>query len=532
MDTEEKDRKLATTLLAVMVKCFFTGKTFLVALIPCHALNAEFLFKTVSDTIKNIENCQGKVWGLIWDNNRINQKCSGMFTIKEDAKPWIVNNPVDPDRPLFLLYDTVHLLKNLRNNWLTEKVGILQYMDISSVSEIGTDSPPPIMEAKWSDLKTLHKYEERGMLKMSKLTGPSVSPSSIEKQKVSLALNVFCEQTAAALVHSTCTEPSSKVTSRYILMILQLWKLWNCKSKVEANRMNDSDRIPIDNSPAGARGLKLLRDWAKLATWMTHCGKYRVQKLTRDTGKALHWTCLCLADFSEFLLTTNTSVRHDYVLLGFFQQDDLESHFGHFRMASGWNFYITVEDVMATHSLDKAKLMLKYCESIPDGHASHQCDLCDNDLCEEEILILDDLPSDIEKLSQDERLNLFYIAGYAAFRNPEFRGNPSDDDFGADSAFLDETNRGGLSYPSKALFEIVMLGYIFFLNTPVKLCRSRFVTIVLGFPAMFHVDIMFIKKDPIVRIANILMKKYSQKMSIKKGKKVRPNQKIIKLSSL
>ena len=98
------------------LKCLFTGETFLVGILPCHALDTKFLYKTVTSCIQTIESCEGRVVALIWDNNRINQSCCSEFTVRDKDKPWIVKHPSDPSRNLYLMYDPVHLLKNLRNN--------------------------------------------------------------------------------------------------------------------------------------------------------------------------------------------------------------------------------------------------------------------------------------------------------------------------------------------------------------------------------------------------------------------------------
>ena len=54
-DVEGTTKKLATTILAVMVKCFFTGKKFLAKLVPCHKLKADFMYTIVTEVIKEIE---------------------------------------------------------------------------------------------------------------------------------------------------------------------------------------------------------------------------------------------------------------------------------------------------------------------------------------------------------------------------------------------------------------------------------------------------------------------------------------------
>ena len=249
-----------------------------------------------------------------------------------------------------------------------------------------------------------------------------------------------------------------------MLQGIQEFILFNTKSKFSSVRRNDPDRLVIDNGPGGEKALKLLRDWAKLADFMTHRGKHRINQLTRDTGGALRWTCLCLADLAEYLLSTNISARHEYVCLGFFQQDDLEAHFGHFRMASGWNFFVTVNDIQTTHAQDKAKMMLKLCgdEEVPRGNVPHACDLCKLDLQETECLLLDDMPDHIEHISVDDKINVFYIAGYVASKNSSLSGHPSDEEFEDVRAFLEKIDRGGLTYPSRALFELALLAFVFF----------------------------------------------------------------------
>ena len=61
---------------------------------------------------------------------------------------------------------------------------------------------------------------------------------------------------------------------------------------------------------------------------------------------------------TKHLLTTNMPFCNQYVTLGFFTQDDIEHHFGHFRMAADCNYCITTEDVAHTHAIDRAQLML------------------------------------------------------------------------------------------------------------------------------------------------------------------------------
>ena len=75
-------------------------------------------------------------------------------------------------------------MKNIRNNWLTERLGELEF----TVDGI-------IRTAKWGHLTKLYQLESGSLLKMSKLSEVAVAPKPIERQKVVSCLKVFCEET-------------------------------------------------------------------------------------------------------------------------------------------------------------------------------------------------------------------------------------------------------------------------------------------------------------------------------------------------
>ena len=61
---------------------------------------------------------------------------------------------------LSTLYDPTHLFKNIRNNWMTEKMQMLEFCD-PETNEIFT--------AKWKDLVKNYKAELESDLKQTKL---------------------------------------------------------------------------------------------------------------------------------------------------------------------------------------------------------------------------------------------------------------------------------------------------------------------------------------------------------------------------
>lgn len=163
-----------------MVKCLFTGKKFLAKLIPCAGLKSKFQYDLVSNLIYTLEDCKAQVLACINDNNRVNQSYFKLFPGYTKESPFqCFPFKDDPQRPLFLLYDPVHLVKNYRNNWHTETTQTLRFpvYDCNGV----------ISEWKfacWSHLRELHIEETGKDFKCSALTAAAINPSNLEKQKV------------------------------------------------------------------------------------------------------------------------------------------------------------------------------------------------------------------------------------------------------------------------------------------------------------------------------------------------------------
>ena len=107
----------ATAMLAVMLRSLHGGPSIMLSVVPVSKLTAEFQFEIVKQCTKEVEDAGGKVIGSITDNHKINQQYCKLFSLQEN---WRACHPLDSSRVWFLLYDTVHLLKCIRNNWLTE----------------------------------------------------------------------------------------------------------------------------------------------------------------------------------------------------------------------------------------------------------------------------------------------------------------------------------------------------------------------------------------------------------------------------
>ena len=128
-------------------------------------------------SVDAITQAGGCVKALVCDGNRNNQAFFKLFGSNPE-RPW------ETQSGIFLLFDYVHILKSIRNNWLTEATGELTFLH-DGVTRT----------AKWRHLVQLYKLEAESLVKMSDLNEVSVLPKPIERQRVSTCLKVFSEKT-------------------------------------------------------------------------------------------------------------------------------------------------------------------------------------------------------------------------------------------------------------------------------------------------------------------------------------------------
>ena len=76
-------------------------------LLPCASISAKKIFPTIKSCIIDIEHC-----GL-------NVNLFKLFSLSGRLETKVLH-PFDENRPLFLTFDFVHILKSIRNNWLNQ----------------------------------------------------------------------------------------------------------------------------------------------------------------------------------------------------------------------------------------------------------------------------------------------------------------------------------------------------------------------------------------------------------------------------
>ena len=91
-----------------------------VRLLSCSNSSAMDIFPIIKQVIEHIERCGLHVKVICTDKYLMNVNIFKMFSSTHTLEP-IVPDKLDPNRILFLLFDFVHILILIRNNWLNQK---------------------------------------------------------------------------------------------------------------------------------------------------------------------------------------------------------------------------------------------------------------------------------------------------------------------------------------------------------------------------------------------------------------------------
>ena len=196
-----------------------------------------FLKDLTVDVMRMVENASFKVVCLISDNNRINGNT--FAALAGDKLVSHIDHPLDSNRKLFFLFDSVHLMKCVRNNWINQKDGAqtLTYPDFDS------ENTNVMRKACFAAVKQLYDSEKACTVKLApSLSQKALNPSSTERQSVHLMLRIFNDKVVSALNiigdKETNFESKSVImdTKNFISIIYKLWKNVKCKASFQREK--------------------------------------------------------------------------------------------------------------------------------------------------------------------------------------------------------------------------------------------------------------------------------------------------------
>lgn len=449
----------ATSAHVFMISSIRSSYKDVVHILPVKKIDSLTLFNFVKVIIIGLEKIGFEVLAIVSDNNAINKKTMSFFS----QPPEILNeykHPCDPSRPLFFVIDPVHLLKNIRNNWINKKPHCkMVYPHFENHNNL-------LRVASFDALKELHRLEEGSLLKYGYgLTLKALFPSSLERQNVKLALQIFSGRIVTALneIGPLKNLENWQDTACYIDIICKWWDVVNVKSNLKGKRLRNTYQEPITRNSDHIT--TFLNDFLKWLDRWEVCEE--VGKLTKETHGALKLTTSALLNISQYCLNVKS---FNYFLCGKIQTDHLEDRFGKYRQYSGSQYHVSVRQIFESES----KIRMQ--DILPLGLKSETFGEFQISVREiqDTIKECDDSVKTFDRLSIPKPLAnncvigndyldsikdtmwpvLTYIAGYAAYSvSKKIKCNyckaylTSDTGTAFDS-LIDASNRGGLCYPS------------------------------------------------------------------------------------
>ena len=131
--------------------------------------------KPIIQQINEVPNAE--VVAIITDGHRINQKFFAYLCKNGDT--YFIGEPWKGPNDTTLLYNYVHLMKCVRNNWISEKCSQLKF-----------EYDGKVYTAAWDHLIQLYNSESENLSRLSKLSNEAIYPKPIERQRVSTCLKV------------------------------------------------------------------------------------------------------------------------------------------------------------------------------------------------------------------------------------------------------------------------------------------------------------------------------------------------------
>ena len=412
--------------------------------IPKQNLVGDWLRDAILKCITTLQDIGFRVKGVVCDNHSSNvsayRKLLSEYCSNDSDLSITVN-----DEKMYLFFDTVHLMKNIRNNLLARKKFLFPPFHSDALHD-------PIMveggEVSWNLLHQVYEKDKECQANLRaapKLTAEVLHPGNC-KQSVSKALAIFESSTIAAI---RMYFPECKGAADFLQLINTWWTISNSKVRFNSNNKLGNAAILNDGKP------EFLRTFADLlANWqdqkIPNCEKFT---LSPQTNAALVRTLRCHANLIEELLQE----EYQFVLTARFQSDPVERRFGQYRQMSGGRFLISAKDISTSEKI------LKVMSLVKEGFDIDQSvKIKDHSKESEENLVLaaEEVLGDVDsiKLNATSKAVSDYVAGYICHKKQKLYdgccGNLllSDE---TNTAYIELLSKGGLKNPSLPLSDAV-----------------------------------------------------------------------------
>lgn len=193
-------KEAATTAFVFMVSSIASAFKDVVHIIPTRCMKADLLHNLIKKVIIGLEKIGFTVICVITDNNAINGKAVSLLS-DPPTLSIVYPHPAQSNRPLFFMFDSVHLLKCVRNNWLNQR-DVEKTMRFPQFTyDEKSDVSVKILLSPFQTLEKLYSLEADSLLKHSyKLSHKALCPIGIERQNFKYVQQIFNEYTIEALL--------------------------------------------------------------------------------------------------------------------------------------------------------------------------------------------------------------------------------------------------------------------------------------------------------------------------------------------
>lgn len=242
------------------------------------------------DIINFLQEIGFTVLCILANDNRLNQSLFQLLTAGDNCETKkSFPNPKDENLRIFVKFNSVHIFKNIRNDWLGLSTRTILY------PEFENPTTNVLQSANFSEIRALYRNQLNHTVKSAfKLNYKSLFPSSSDDlQSVDLVDNIFHDSTIAAMYND------GNCATADFMQIVKKW--WN---------IHDDTKKPFDSD----NDERL--DWLlKFVRWIDCLmeSSPKNQTFTKDTYEAMRQSTLVTIELLKYLSREYPS---NYILTG------------------------------------------------------------------------------------------------------------------------------------------------------------------------------------------------------------------------
>ena len=316
---------------------------YVIKAVPETTITGTWLADQISASIESLSKTGFTVRGVVTDNHNSNVTAFNTLKRKYGKKDQLfIRHPANHNKNTYLFFDTVHLMKNVRNNLLNGKRYVFPQFDYE---KDGIKIHCPAGYIAWTDLHRIFEFDSKlqsNLKKAHKLSYQALHPGN-NKQNVPLALAIFHDTTIAACESYL---PERKDISEFMKIVNTWWLISNSKEISNPN--------PLGNAIVAGDGktdyLDFLANW--LEKWWNECPAFT---LTANTSKALVMTLRAHSALIKELL----SEEYEFVMTSRLQSDPVERRFSQYRQMSGGRFLVSLREVQNSERILACRSLIK-----------------------------------------------------------------------------------------------------------------------------------------------------------------------------